>query len=194
MEVFNTNQRMKTTQALIESIDEGENNDVEIVLEDGVIKASKLILSSRSEYFERMFNKNSQFREQRQGSVKFPCKKLIMRKILEHLDGGNLDVYDCTCIEMLDMLRFLLLEDTFNVLQRFFDTQAKANKFSVKECFVAVEVAKSLKLLTPVLSWSLVKNLSLILISHVENIENLPKCIFMEMVGPKPSEFQMKKF
>ena len=53
---------------------------------------------------------------------------------------------------MLDMLRILLLQDTFNVLLRFFDKQAKANKFSVKECFVAVEVAKSLKLSTAVLS------------------------------------------
>ena len=40
MEVFNTKQRMKTAQAIIESIDKGEHNDVEIVLEDGVIKAS----------------------------------------------------------------------------------------------------------------------------------------------------------
>ena len=92
MEVFNTKQRMKTAQAIIESIDKGEHNDVEIDLEDGVIKASKLILSSRSEYFERMFNKNSQFREQRQGSVKFHCKKLNMR---ESLYSGNLDVSNC---------------------------------------------------------------------------------------------------
>ena len=46
MEVFNTNQRMKTAQAIIESIDKGEHGDVEVVLEDGIIKASKLILSS----------------------------------------------------------------------------------------------------------------------------------------------------
>ena len=61
LEDINSKQPLKTAQALIESIDSGEHNDVEIVLDDGVIKASKLILSSRSEYFERMFNIEERF-------------------------------------------------------------------------------------------------------------------------------------
>ena len=67
-----------------------------------------------------MFDKSSQFQEQTQSSVKFHCKKFIMRKILHHLHGGKLEVSDCTCVqivEMLDMLRFLLLKDTFDALE-----------------------------------------------------------------------------
>ena len=93
LEAINSKQPLKTAaQTLIESIDSGEHNDVEIVLQDRVFKASKLILSSRSEYFQKMFDKSSQFQEQTQSSVKFHCKKFNMRKILHHLYGGKLEV------------------------------------------------------------------------------------------------------
>ena len=42
-----------------------------------------------------MFDKSSQFQEQTQSSVKFHCKKFIMRQILHHLYGGKLEVSDC---------------------------------------------------------------------------------------------------
>ena len=90
MNEFNEKEKEKILESLIGSIDSDEHNDVKIILEDGVIKANKLILSRRSEYFQKMFDKKSQFVEQKQNSVKFSCKKRIMRKILAYIYGGDL--------------------------------------------------------------------------------------------------------
>ena len=74
----------KLLESLISSIDTDEHNDVEIIFEDGVIEASKLILSTtRSADFQKVFNKNIQFQEQKKISVQFPCKELTIKmKIL----------------------------------------------------------------------------------------------------------------
>ena len=112
MVTFNEKEKNKTVDALVDSIDNGEHNDVDIILEDGVIRASKLILASRLEYFEKAFDKKSQFQEQKENTVKFPCKKVVMRKILEHLYGGKLDFSGLSYVEIIEleeMLRFLLL-------------------------------------------------------------------------------------
>ena len=122
MKSINRKQKYKVIESLIESIDIGEHNDVDIILEDGMISASKLILSTMSEYFKKMFNKNSQFEEQRNSSVSFPCKKVIMLKILEHLYGGDLDLSELTClekIELLNMLRLLVQEETFKSVEAY---------------------------------------------------------------------------
>ena len=66
----------KVIESLIESIDIGEHNDVDIILEDGVIRACKLVLSSRLEYFQKMFSKKSQFQEQKKKTLlSFPARK-----------------------------------------------------------------------------------------------------------------------
>ena len=212
LEDINSKQPLKTAQALIESIDSGEHNDVEIVLDDGVIKASKLILSSRSEYFQKMFDKSSQFQEQRQGSVKFQCKKIIMRKILEHLYGGKLEVSDCTCVQivkMLDMLRFLLLNDTFDALEDYFKKQICDMKRSIKECLEAVEMANSMKLKSSLanLTARLAFHSSQVLENFGERIGTLSECVAknifnaqccLEIIekkefGPRPPSHQLGK-
>ena len=150
MNSFFEKHQAKAVKCLIESIDNGEHNDVDIILDDGVIRASKLILSSRSEYFQKMFDKKSQFVEQKQNSVKFFCKKRIMMKILVYIYGGDLLVSDLTCleiVEMLDMLRLLLLqEDASLILRKDVNEKFRKREFSIKECFNAVEIAHSLKL------------------------------------------------
>ena len=141
------NDKDKVIESLIETIDNGEHNDVDIKLEDGMISASKLILSTRSEYFQKMFNKSSQFEEQRTSSVNFPCKRLIMQKILEHLYGGNLAVSGLTCleiIELLNMLRLLLLEESFESVEDYLLQQLE-KIVPIEECLDAVEMANSLK-------------------------------------------------
>ena len=148
MESLNGNQKDKVIESLIGSIDIGEHNDVDIILEDGMISASKLILSTRSEYFKKMLNKNSQFEEQINSSVSFPCKKVIMQKILEHLYGGDLELAELTClevIELLNMLRLLLLEETFISVENYLLRQQYAKKIPLNECLDAVEFANSLK-------------------------------------------------
>ena len=67
---------------LINSIDNDEHNDAAILLEDGEILVNKLVLSIRSDYFRAMFSKNSDFKEQKESSVKIPTKKNIMKQIV----------------------------------------------------------------------------------------------------------------
>ena len=109
MNSFFEKHQAKAVKCLIESIDNGEHNDVDIILEDGVIRASKLILSSRLEYFEKTFDKKSQFQEQKENTVKFPCKKVVMRKILEHLYGGRLDFTGLSYVEIMELEEMILL-------------------------------------------------------------------------------------
>ena len=123
-------EKAKVLESLTGSI--YEHNDVEIILEDGVIKASKMILSRRSEYFQRMFDKNSHFEDQRKISVRFSCKKLIMRKIIEHLYVGDLAVSGLSCldiIELMNMLRYLLLEEAVVALVDGLDDLLNQEKF-----------------------------------------------------------------
>ena len=186
MDIFIEKEKDKLLQSLVRSIDSAEHNDVEIILEDGVIKASKLILSTRSEYFEKMFNKSSQFSEQKESSVQFPCKKLIMKKILEHLYGGNLAVSGLTCsekIELLNMLRYLLLQDAHRALENYLRDQLKTGKIPVKESLDAVEIAHSFKLelATDLLVDHISLNLDILLSDHTEIISTLPKVIFLKI-------------
>ena len=55
--------------------------DHQIILQDGVTKGCKIILSRRSEYFQRMCDIKSQFVEQKESFVRFSCKNLTMKKI-----------------------------------------------------------------------------------------------------------------
>ena len=200
MEPANGNHKDKVIESLIESIDIGEHNDVDIILEDGMISASKLILSSRSEYFQKMFNKNSQFEEQRSSSVNFPCKRLIMQKILEHLYGGNLSVSGLTCLEMielLNMLRLLLLEESFESVELYLLRQLYAKNIPINECLDAVERANSLKFeaITTILLGLITFAFETFLSYRSEDLEKLsaeivvkmhhPKFIFVVMQDPK---------
>ena len=196
----------KVIESLIESIDIGEHNDVDIILEDGMISASKLILSSRSEYFQKMFNKNSQFEEQRSSSVNFPCKKVIMQKILEHLYGGNLVVSGLTCLEMielLNMLRLLLLEETFISYEDYLVEQLCAKNVPINECLDAVEMANSLKFetITNNLLGRITSAFGLLLYCKSEDLEKLSVEIVVKMMSgifisersyAKPPEIQMQ--
>ena len=186
MNEFNEKEKEKILESLIGSIDSDEHNDVDIVLEDGVIKANKLILSRRSEYFQKMFNKNSHFQEQKESSVQLPCKKLIMKKIFEHLYGGNLAVSGLTCtemIELLNMLRYLLLQDAHRALENYLRDQLKTGKIPVKESLDAVETAHSFKLelATDLLVDHISLNLDILLSDHTEIISTLPKVIFLKI-------------
>ena len=183
---FFENHKVKAVESLIESIDNGEHNDVEIILDDGVIRASKLILSSRSEYFQKMFDKKSQFVEQKQNSAKFSCKKRLMMKIIAHIYGGELLVSDLTCleiIEMMDMLRLLLLLPTYHVLKSHIYRKIFERDLSIRECLEAVEIAHSLKFerITQDLVWHLIINMDHLADDYVEDIGDLSKEIIVKM-------------
>ena len=186
---FNEIQAHRAVKALVDSIDnDDQHNDVVIVLEDGDIQARKLILSSRSEFFQKMFNKKSEFCEQTENEVYFPCKKKIMRKILEHIYGGNLVVFDLSCveiIEMMDMLRFLLLKDSFDVLENYLKKMILAMKIPIEECIEAVETADSLILenSSKFLTACLAANFDRIRTDHEESIEDLSENVVSRMLN-----------
>jgi len=189
MDTFDEKEKNKTVEALVDSIDNGEHNDVDIIVEDGVIRASKLVLSSRLEYFQKMFCKKSQFQEQKENTVKFPCKKVVMKKILEHLYGGKLNFSSLSCVEIIemeDMLRFLLLQDAQEELQKFLRSQLKNHKVSIPDCVDALEVAMSLKLSVSInyLASNFIRRLDVVVMDHLEIVENMSSTIFGSlMVG-----------
>ena len=102
-------QMVKLSQSLLKSLRDGNQyNDVKIVLDDGDLEASKFVLSSRSEYFYKMFDKSHKFQENLQRDVKVSCKKVVMEQILTYLYGGEISIDGLSLIdavELLDMLR-----------------------------------------------------------------------------------------
>jgi len=187
MATFDEKEKNKTVEALVASIDNGEHNDVDIILEDGVIRACKLVLSSRLEYFQKMFSKKSQFQEQKENTVKFPCKKVVMKKILEHLYGGKLNFTGLSCVEIIeleDMLRFFLLQDAQEELQKFLWSQLKNKRVAIPDCLDAVEVAIALKLTlsTRYLVAYFFKRLDVLVSDHLEVVENMSLPIFSEVI------------
>ena len=98
-----------------------EHLDVTIVCDDGEVKASKFILTARSEYFATMF-KSDNFKES-SGKVLMPCKKIVMDKVIEFLYGGIFYHSQMPAIEvllLLDMFRLMMLEDAFTILEEYF--------------------------------------------------------------------------
>jgi len=187
MDTFDEKEKNKTVEALVDSIDNGEHNDVDIIVEDGVIRASKLVLSSRLEYFQKMFSKKSQFQEQKENTVKFSCKKVVMKKILEHLYGGKLNFSGLSCVEIIeleDMLRFLLLQDAQKEVQKFLWSQLKNHKVSIPDCVDALEVAMSLKLSVSrnYLATDFFKRLDVVVTDHLEVVESMSSFIFCNIM------------
>ena len=185
--IFNEKEKAKVLVSLLKTLDTEEHNDVEIILEDGSLKASKLVLSCRSEFFQRMFDKSSQFAEQKQSSVKFPCKKLIMKKILQHLYGGELSVSGMTCsqvIELMNMLRYMLLQDAFEVLENFLKEDLKCRKISMKESIEAIEMAETFKLTTAsgIIANNISENVDILISDYSEIIPTLPSNVVIQIV------------
>ena len=208
MDTFDERRKNKVIEALVDSIDNGEHNDVDIIVEDGVIRASKLVLSSSLEYFQKMFSKKSQFLEQKKNTVKFSCKKVVMKKILEHLYGGKLNFSGLSCVEIIeleDMLRFLLLQDAQKEVQKFLRSQLKNHKVPIPDCLNALDVALSLNLpvSTDYLVYYFSRRLDILVVAHLEVVENMSNFVFKTVMraivnrekkyGIKSPEAQLEK-
>ena len=107
-----------------------------------------------------------------------------MMKILEHLYGGNLEVSGLNCseiMELLDMLRYLLLQESFKILEQYLDNEIEAKKIPVKDCLDAAEMTFSLKLVNARFSIIdyITRNIDIVIRDHSEVISNLSK----EVVG-----------
>ena len=96
--------------------------DVTLVLEDGEIKTSKKLLSSRSDYFSKMFQGNN-FQESSSEKVKFPCRKVVMEKIIEYLITGSVVTSWMPLdekLELINVLRMMLVEDLDKLEDKMF--------------------------------------------------------------------------
>ena len=75
----NVRNKVKVAVDLLNSFkNDHPHKDVKIILDDGEIKASKLILAKRSEYFTKMFDDDHRFKESQENAVSVPCKKIVM--------------------------------------------------------------------------------------------------------------------
>ena len=107
----------------MDKVQDEEVLDVIFVLEDGEIKANKAKLVQKSEYFNKMFNENSNFKENSSGIVKLPYKKIVMDKIIDYLVKGCLDCSQLSLenkVEFVDICRMMLIEDLVEIEEQLF--------------------------------------------------------------------------
>jgi len=118
----NDRKRVKVSEDLLNGLrNDHPHSDVKIILDDGEIEASKFVLSSRSEYFDRMFDNDHQFKESQENVVTVPCKKIIMKKVIEYLYGVELNIDGLAMVdayEYIDLLRLMMLEEALEVIER----------------------------------------------------------------------------
>lgn len=91
-------------------------NDVTIELEDGELKANKVILMARSKYFSTMLG-NKAFKETQEKVVDMKTvKKALMEKAIRYLYAGDIDIKGLDkfdVLKLLDLLRQLMLDNAF---------------------------------------------------------------------------------
>ena len=174
---------IKVSQSLLKGLKDGsQHNDVKIVLEDGELEANKFVLSVRSEYFSKMFDKDGGFRENQTGDVRISCKKVVMEKILAYLYGGEVSIDGLDLLEVvqfLDMLRLMMLDDAFKCVENDFQEKLKSDTYPLEVCLNSVSVVLTNKLHKTFLDlmgfiW---KNIETVTEEHQEYIEKLPRKI-----------------
>jgi len=135
---------------LLAGLKEGnQHNDVNLVLDDGELEASKFVLSLRSEYFSKMFDKHSGFKENQARDVKISCKKVVMEKIVIHLYGGAVTVDGLNfneVVELLHMLNLMVLEDAFKLAEKNFVNELESDRYPLEECIDAMNFVFSTQL------------------------------------------------
>lgn len=201
---------IKAMESIVDSINNNEHNDVIIKLDDGDIYASKLILSTRSEYFRAMFSKQNQCKETINNLVKFDTKKLIMKPIIQYIYSGILDIEHLKLsegIELLKNLRLFLIIDGVNETEELIKYKLQKRIFSIKECFQTIEVVNELKFEKTklhILS-NFATSLDLLLDNHKKYVKNMSLKIIEDLLThiqsietknilPFSPNFQIKKF
>ena len=93
-----------------------ELNDVTIKVEDGEVKANKVILMARSKYFSSMLG-NKAFKETQDKVIDMKSvKKVVMEKAIRCLYAGDIDIKGLDKVEvlkLLDLLRLLMLDNAY---------------------------------------------------------------------------------
>ena len=95
--------------------DTGRYNDVEFSLSDGSsLKANKFVLASQSEYFDTMFYGSLKH----DGTVPLKwCSKTSLKKVIDFLSVGKIDISDLEILELLELLEAASLMRLVNLYQ-----------------------------------------------------------------------------
>ena len=125
----------KFSKDVMKMLMNGTGNDVTIVLKDGEVKANKDLLRVRSPYFETMFNNNN-FVESQTNTIKMmTVKKKTMIPVLHFLFSGDLDKLVAfpdksllTRVEILDLLRFLILDQPYDYVENNIEKDLKVRE------------------------------------------------------------------
>jgi len=199
----NDRKRVKVSEDLLKGLkNDHPHSDVKIILDDGEIEASKFVLSSRSEYFERMFDNDHQFRESRENAVTVPYKKIVMKKVIEYLYGGELNIDGLSMVEAmeyLDLLRLMMFNDEFDIIERKLITQVISRSYRPGDYIPAMKlaIAKELDQHPEQLMYAIFEeeNLETILKDHSEDIKELSVSLIMSILKEvKDSVPEINKF
>ena len=169
----------KVIDSLINSIDNSDHNDLVIKLLDGEIHASKIILSSRSAYFETMLNKQKNFKESQSNEVNFHnCKLNVMKIVINYIYGKHLDLSTFGCcdgIEVLEMLRTLLLDEGVVEFEEKFKIQLREENYTIDQCFNALTLAETKRMdkIMDQITAHFARSLEIIVTSYQEKVSTL---------------------
>ena len=110
------NGREKFVTDILSMLKKESLNDVNIVLEDGEIRANKDVLSARSDYFATMFsNKDYKFIEGETNTVNMNfCKMVIMEKIIHYLFSGDMSFHNLSLpllVETMNVSSMMMLDE-----------------------------------------------------------------------------------
>ena len=135
------------SSALLASLEDPEFCDVRIESSDGgEIKANKAILRIRSEYFNRMFSPSNNFVESSTGLCKLPYPSVLVKRVINCLYSGEMDLDDLALEQLLDLLGLLdlmNLTEEFKQVERY--TEANINiPPSINNRFSKSEMLKNL--------------------------------------------------
>ena len=178
MNQSSNNLKDKVVEALIKTIDSSEHNDLVIKLSDGQLHASKLILASRSDYFQTMFSAQRNFKENLNNEVSYNCKVIIMKPIIRYIYGSKIDISSLSCsdvIEVLDMLRILMLEQAIFEVQELFKIQLREQAFSINDCYQAylLSETKRMENVMCLINSHFARNMDVIISKNKEILTNL---------------------
>ena len=110
-------------------------------------------MSARSEYFEKMLDIESNFREASTGKVKIEgFKKSVMKVVVDFFYSGKIIMGDSFSLmdklELLECSRMMMLENenVYTDLMEEIINEIKNERYSVKTCISALQIVDILKL------------------------------------------------
>ena len=175
------------------------HNDVKIILDDGEIEASKFVLAARSDYFEKMFSSDHQFKESQENSVTVPCKKIVMNKVIEYLYGGELNIDGLAMLEVFEylaLLKLMMLDEAFDIIDRELKNKLifSAHQYPILDYLPALEHALFHDLNIVIVDTIFKKRNFDIIFNHPEEVRKLPQSVVLKTLDEALTAREIDKF